>query len=174
MIPRDGRLTERHRPCIRPGGHGTGTGAPCRRPDHRRPAAARRLHGHGQPLRPRDGARRHPALGVRRDHGAAGPGRDPAGGPAPGHAEPHPFGLVLLGDLIYVVVALSITDAALYATPLMLLFASFVAAWFLGRWQFVTNLVVTPIACLVAMWGSYQTPAGLVVQVVVSAGMLDA
>src|SRR3954453_13103018 len=86
----------------------------------------------------------------------------------------HTFGLVLLGDLIYVVVALSITDAALYASPLMLLFAAFVAAWFLERWQFVTNLVVTPIACLVAMWSSYQTPAGLAVQVVVSAGMLDA
>jgi diguanylate cyclase (GGDEF)-like protein len=86
----------------------------------------------------------------------------------------HTFGLVLLGDLIYVVVAVSISDAALYATPLMLLFASFVAAWFLGRWQFVVNLVVTPIACLIAMWHSYDSAAGLAVQVVVSAGILDA
>ena len=45
------------------------------------------------------------------------------------------FGLVLLGDLIYLVVALCIDDPVRYATPLMLLFASFVAAWFLGRWE---------------------------------------
>src|SRR3712207_6132626 len=40
------------------------------------------------------------------------------------------FGLVLLGDLIYLVVALCIEDPIRYSTPLMLLFASFVAAWF--------------------------------------------
>jgi diguanylate cyclase (GGDEF)-like protein len=86
----------------------------------------------------------------------------------------HTFALVLLVDLVYVVAAVSISDAARYATPLMLLFACFVAAWFLGRRQFVVNLVVTPIACLVAMWHSYDSAAGLAVQVVVSAGMLDA
>src|SRR3954470_21811301 len=32
----------------------------------------------------------------------------------------HTFALVLLGDLIYVVVAISISDAVRYATPLML------------------------------------------------------
>src|SRR3712207_8504915 len=45
------------------------------------------------------------------------------------------FGLVLLGDLIYVVVVLSIEDPVRYATPLMLLIPSFVAAWFLGPWE---------------------------------------
>ena len=40
---------------------------------------------------------------------------------------------MLLGDLIYLVVALCIDDPVRYATPLMLLFPSFVAAWFLGR-----------------------------------------
>src|SRR4051812_33745031 len=45
------------------------------------------------------------------------------------------FGLVLLGDLIYVVVALCIQNPVRYATPLMLLFPAFVAAWFLGPWQ---------------------------------------
>jgi diguanylate cyclase (GGDEF)-like protein len=84
------------------------------------------------------------------------------------------FALVLLGDLIYVVVALSIVDPLRYATPLMLLFASFVAAWFLGPWQVAVNMVVTPLAVLVAMWNSYHDPAGLAIQVVASAGMLDA
>jgi diguanylate cyclase (GGDEF)-like protein len=83
------------------------------------------------------------------------------------------FALVLLGDLIYVVIALCIHDPVRYATPLMLLFASFVAAWFLEPWQFAVNMAVTPVACLIAMWASYDG-AGLAIQVVVSAGMLDA
>ncbi|WP_448624059.1 diguanylate cyclase [Geodermatophilus sp. URMC 64] len=84
------------------------------------------------------------------------------------------FALVLLGDLIYVVVALCVEDAVRYATPLMLLFPAFVAAWFLGRWQLAVNLLVTPLAVLVAMWTSYEDTTGLVLQVVVDAGMLDA
>src|SRR3954452_670126 len=87
---------------------------------------------------------------------------------------PHTFALVLLGDLIYVVVALCVDDPLRYATPLMLLFASFVAAWFLGPWEFAVNLVVTPIAVLIAMWSSYDDPTGLVIQVAVNAGMLNA
>ena len=55
----------------------------------------------------------------------------------------HTFGLVLLGDLIYLVVVLCIEDPVRYATPLMLLFPSFVAAWFLGPWELATNMVVT-------------------------------
>ena len=47
----------------------------------------------------------------------------------------HTFGLVLLGDLIYLVVVFCIDDPVRYATPLMLLFPSFVAAWFLGRFE---------------------------------------
>src|SRR4051812_46117204 len=84
------------------------------------------------------------------------------------------FALVVLGNLIYVVVALSVADPLRYATPLMLLFASFVAAWFLDRWQFAVNLVLTPLAILIAMWNSYSDPAGLTIRVVASAGMLDA
>src|SRR3954468_10828630 len=87
---------------------------------------------------------------------------------------PQTFALVLLGNLIYVVVALCVSDPLRYATPLMLLFASFVAAWFLGPWEIAINMVVTPLAVLVAMWSSYSDPAGLAIQVVVNAGMLDA
>src|SRR4051795_12101124 len=87
---------------------------------------------------------------------------------------PQTFALVLLGDLIYVVVALCVDDPLRYATPLMLLFASFVAAWFLGPWEFAVNLAVTPLAVLIAMWSSYDDPAGLAIQVVVNAGMLNA
>src|SRR4051812_1001259 len=85
---------------------------------------------------------------------------------------PQTFALVLLGDLIYVVVALCVDDPLRYATPLMLLFASFVAAWFLGPWEFAVNLAVTPLAVLIAMWSSYDDPAGLAIQVVVNAGIL--
>src|SRR3954471_18794963 len=87
---------------------------------------------------------------------------------------PQTFALVMLGNLIYVVVALTVADPLRYATPLMLLFASFVAAWFLGPWEIAVNMVVTPLAVLIAMWSSYSDPAGLAIQVVVTAGMLDA
>jgi diguanylate cyclase (GGDEF)-like protein len=84
------------------------------------------------------------------------------------------FGLVLLGDLIYVAVVLSIDDPVRYAAPLMLLFPSFVAAWFLGPWELATNMVVTTVVCLVALWPSYDGPVGLAVEVAVSAGTLNA
>jgi diguanylate cyclase (GGDEF)-like protein len=86
----------------------------------------------------------------------------------------HTFGLVLLGDLIYLVVVFCIDDPVRYATPLMLLFPSFVAAWFLGRWELAVNMVVTLVVCLVALWPSYDNAVGLAVQVGVSAGMLNA
>jgi diguanylate cyclase (GGDEF)-like protein len=84
------------------------------------------------------------------------------------------FGLVLLGDLIYLVVVFCIDDPVRYATPLMLLFPAFVAAWFLGRWELAVNMVVTTVVCLVALWPSYDDPVALGVQVGVSAGMLNA
>jgi diguanylate cyclase (GGDEF)-like protein len=84
------------------------------------------------------------------------------------------FGLVLLGDLIYLVVALCIEDPVRYATPLMLLFASFVAAWFLGPWELGVNMLVTVAVCLVALWPSYPNAMALGIQVGVSAGMLNA
>jgi diguanylate cyclase (GGDEF)-like protein len=84
------------------------------------------------------------------------------------------FGLVLLGDLIYLVVVFCIEDPVRYATPLMLLFPSFAAAWFLGRFELAVNMVVTLAVCLAALWRSYDSAVGLGVQVGVSAGMLNA
>ena len=86
----------------------------------------------------------------------------------------HTFGLVLLGDLIYLVIVFCIDDPVRYATPLMLLFPAFVAAWFLGPWELAANMVVTTVVCLAALWPSYDSPVGLAVQVGVSAGMLNA
>jgi diguanylate cyclase (GGDEF)-like protein len=83
------------------------------------------------------------------------------------------FGLVLLGDLIYVVVSLSVTDPERHSTPLMMLFAAFIAAWFLGPWMLTVHMVLTPIALTVALWDSYDSRAALFIQIVVSAGMLD-
>ena len=86
----------------------------------------------------------------------------------------HMFGLVLLGDLIYVVVVLCVEDPVRYATPLMLLFPAFVAAWFLGPWQLGANMVVTTAACVSGLWPSYDNLVGLGVQVGASAGTLNA
>ena len=83
------------------------------------------------------------------------------------------FGLVLLGDLIYLVVVLCIEDPVRYATPLMLLFPAFVAAWFLGPWELGVNMVVTAVVCLLALWPSYDSAAALGIQVAVSAGTLN-
>jgi diguanylate cyclase (GGDEF)-like protein len=83
------------------------------------------------------------------------------------------FGLVLLGDLIYVVVALTVTDPLRQSTPLMLLFAAFIAAWFLGPWMLTMQMLLTPVVCGVALWNSYDNRAALLIQVVVSAGMLN-
>jgi diguanylate cyclase (GGDEF)-like protein len=84
------------------------------------------------------------------------------------------FGLVLLGDLIYVVVVLCVQNPVRYASPLMLLFPAFVAAWFLGPWQLGVHMVATTIACLVGLASTHTDPFGLGVQVGVSAGTLNA
>jgi diguanylate cyclase (GGDEF)-like protein len=84
------------------------------------------------------------------------------------------FALVLLGDLIYVVVAVCLRDPQHYATPLMLLFAAFVAAWFLEPWQLGVNMIATAAAVLAGMWSSYPDGADLAIQTAVNAGMLDA
>jgi diguanylate cyclase (GGDEF)-like protein len=86
----------------------------------------------------------------------------------------HMFGLVLLGDLIYLVVVLCIQDPVRYASPLMLLFPAFVAAWFLGPGQLGGNMLATTAVCLIALWPSYDSAIGLGIQVGVSAGMLNA
>ena len=83
------------------------------------------------------------------------------------------FGLVLLGDLIYLVVVLCIEDPVRYATPLMLLFPAFVAAWFLGPWELGVNAVVTTVVCLLALGPSYDSGLALGIQVLVSAGTLN-
>jgi diguanylate cyclase (GGDEF)-like protein len=83
------------------------------------------------------------------------------------------FGLVLLGDLTYLVVVLCIDDPVRYATPLMLLFPAFVAAWFLGPWELGINMAVTAVVCLLALWPSYDSAAALGIQVVVNAGTLN-
>ena len=84
------------------------------------------------------------------------------------------FALVLLGDLIYVVVVLCLRDPQHYATPLMLLFAAFVGAWFLERWQLAVNMVVTAGAVLVGLWHSYASATDLAIQTAINAGMLNA
>jgi diguanylate cyclase (GGDEF)-like protein len=84
------------------------------------------------------------------------------------------FGLVLLGDLVYVVIAMCIEDPVRHAPPLMLLFCAFVAAWFLGPWMLGVNMAATVLACLLALWGSYDSPLALAVQVGVNAGVLNA
>jgi diguanylate cyclase (GGDEF)-like protein len=84
------------------------------------------------------------------------------------------FALVLAGDLVYVVVAVCLRDPAHYATPLMLLFPAFVAAWFLGPWQLAVNMVATVAACLAGVWNSFPSGAELAIQTAVSAGMLNA
>jgi diguanylate cyclase (GGDEF)-like protein len=86
----------------------------------------------------------------------------------------HTLALVLLGDLIYLVVVLCIEDPLRYATPLMLLFPALAAAWFLRlRWLWVHMVVITGV-CLAALWPSYDSTAGLLVQVGVSAATLNA
>ncbi|MCU1613964.1 MAG: diguanylate cyclase [Frankiales bacterium] len=84
------------------------------------------------------------------------------------------FALVLLGDLVYVVVAFCLRDPAHYATPLMLLFPAFVAAWFLGPWQLGINMLATVAACLAGLWNNYASGADLTIQTAVNAGMLNA
>ena len=83
------------------------------------------------------------------------------------------FGLVLLGDLIYVVVSQTVTDPLRHSTPLMLLFSAFIAAWFLGPWMLTVHMLLTPVACAIALWDSYDSGPALLIQVVASAGMLN-
>ncbi|WP_242654219.1 GGDEF domain-containing protein [Klenkia soli] len=82
-------------------------------------------------------------------------------------------GLVAVGDLVYVVVALSITDPMLYSPPLMMLFAAFTAAWFLDGWMLGLHMLAVPVACWIALMGSFEDPAALGVQVVVQSVVLD-
>jgi diguanylate cyclase (GGDEF)-like protein len=84
-----------------------------------------------------------------------------------------PAVLVVVGDGVYVVVALSTTHPLLYAPPLMLLFCCAAAAWFLGPRALAAHLVLVPVGCACALAGSYPRLAALVVQVLVNALVLD-
>jgi diguanylate cyclase (GGDEF)-like protein len=81
--------------------------------------------------------------------------------------------LVVVGDAVYVTVALTTTDPLLYAPPLMMLFACFAAAWFLEPLALALHMVLVVVACTVALAGSYPDPAALAVQVIVNSVVLD-
>jgi diguanylate cyclase (GGDEF)-like protein len=83
------------------------------------------------------------------------------------------FGLVLLGDLIYVAVLLCLHDPGRYASPLMLLFPCFVGAWFLEPWQLGVNVALTTAACTVGLWPGHGNAVGLAVEVAINAGTLN-
>ena len=82
------------------------------------------------------------------------------------------FGLVLLGEAVYVIVVLSVNEPV-QATPLMLLLPSFVAAWFLGTWMLGATMVATVVACTVALVHTYDGALLVGSQVVISAGVLN-
>ena len=82
------------------------------------------------------------------------------------------FGLVLLVEVVYVIVVLSVSVPA-QATPLMLLFPSFVAAWFLGTWMLGATMLATVVACTIALGHTYDGALSIAVQVAISAGVLN-
>lgn len=79
---------------------------------------------------------------------------------------------VLLGDVVYIVIARTVIDAQVYATPLMLLFAAMVAAWFLGPRAMAVQVVALFVACWVALAPSIDDGRMLAVQVLVQGGVL--
>jgi diguanylate cyclase (GGDEF)-like protein len=81
--------------------------------------------------------------------------------------------LVVLGDVVYVVVAWSTVDPLLYAPPLMLLLCCAAAAWFLGPRMLAVHMVLVAGACAIALERSYADTAALVVHVTVNAAVLD-
>jgi diguanylate cyclase (GGDEF)-like protein len=81
--------------------------------------------------------------------------------------------LVLLADGMYLVVATTIVDARIYATPLMLLFATILAAWVLGPRSLPVHLVVVYLICWVALAPTIQDGGMLAVQVVVQGSVLN-
>ncbi|MGR6963472.1 diguanylate cyclase domain-containing protein [Geodermatophilus sp. URMC 61] len=81
-------------------------------------------------------------------------------------------GLVMLAEVVYVIVVLSVSVPA-QATPLMLLFPSFVAAWFLGTWMLGATMLATVVACTIALTHTYDGALSIAVQVTISAGALN-
>ena len=82
--------------------------------------------------------------------------------------------LVLVGELTYLLVALAIQDPVRYATPLLLMFPSFVAAWFLERRGLLLTMAATKLACFVALEHSRLGAAGIAIQLILTAGVLNA
>jgi diguanylate cyclase (GGDEF)-like protein len=81
--------------------------------------------------------------------------------------------MVVVGDLVYVVVAETVTDPLRYASPLMLLLCCVAAAWFLEPRMLAVHMVLVVAACAAALGRSFPDLAGLVVQVTVAAAVLD-
>jgi diguanylate cyclase (GGDEF)-like protein len=81
--------------------------------------------------------------------------------------------LVVVGDIVYVIVAESTTDPLLYSPPLMLLFCCAAAAWFLGPRMVTAHMLLVVVGCVAALHHSYPDTAALLVQVTVSAAVLD-
>src|SRR4051812_28674907 len=67
--------------------------------------------------------------------------------------------LVLLGDLTYLVMALCVSDPVRYASPLLLIFPAFAAAWFLHRRALVLCMAATTLTCFVGLQHSYDETA---------------
>jgi len=81
--------------------------------------------------------------------------------------------LVVVGDAVYVVVAMTTTDPLLYAPPLMMLFTCFAAAWFLGPRMLALHMVLVVVAVAGALEHSYPDLAAWIVQVAVNSLVLD-
>jgi diguanylate cyclase (GGDEF)-like protein len=81
---------------------------------------------------------------------------------------------VLVADLVYVVIARTVVDANIYATPLMLLFAAMVAAWFLGPRGMAVQVVALFVSCWVSLAPSVTDGRMLALQVLVQGGVLTA
>jgi len=81
--------------------------------------------------------------------------------------------LVLLADTMYLAITTTIVDASTYATPLMLLFATILAAWVLGPRTLPLHLAVVYLVCWVALVPTIADPRLLAVQVVVQGSVLN-
>ncbi len=81
--------------------------------------------------------------------------------------------VVVVGDLVYVVVAESVTDPLRFASPLMLLLCCVAAAWFLEPPMLAVHMALVVAACAAALSRSFPDTAGLVMQVTVAAAVLD-
>ena len=82
--------------------------------------------------------------------------------------------LVLAGNLTYLVMALCVEDPVRYATPLLLMFPSFAAAWFLPRRALQLCMAATTLTCFVGLRHSYSGTAELVIQLLINATLLNA